>query len=123
MEDNGHRLSWVMALFTADLQNLVCLLEEINIIYSSQDAAINPTTYLSLSQKETPEPIAFTSQKSYPTLLSDLALSPCSVSVSQFSLQDLDLLTIPEYIMLVYRVGETRKLKVATTANTWETFA
>lgn len=46
-----------MALFTADLLNMVCLLEEINIIYSSQDAAINPTTYLSLSQKRHQNPL------------------------------------------------------------------
>lgn len=77
-----------MALFTADLLRMVCLLEEINIIYSSQDAAINPTTYFSFSKKETPESIVFTYQKGYTALLSDLALSPSSVSVSQFSLQE-----------------------------------
>lgn len=30
-------------------------------------------------------------------------------------------ITIPEYIMLVHPVSETRKIKVATTANALET--
>lgn len=58
---NGHIFHQVTTPFTAGLLDIVCLLEEVNRIYSSQYAAMNLTNHLPLSQKEeASESIVFT---------------------------------------------------------------